>query len=83
MFLYKIIEKSQIFLIALFHIGVLCSKTLDGLSRVRKYFFQNFFCFFVILLIRIMGICCGPFDFFCLGGQYYDLGHPISYGIRR
>ena len=29
-----------------------------------------------MLLIHIMGICCGPFDFFCLGGQYYDLGHP-------
>ena len=21
-----------------------------------------------------MGICCCPFDFFCLGGQYYGLG---------
>ena len=22
-----------------------------------------------------MGICCGPLEFFCLGGQYYDLDH--------
>ena len=55
---------------------MLCSKILDGLSRVKKYFFQKFFCISVIVLIHIMGICCGPFDFFCLGGQYYDLGHP-------
>ena len=52
------------------------SKTLDGLIRVKKYFFQKFFCGSVIFLIHIMGICCGPFDFFCLGGQYYGLGHP-------
>ena len=57
---------------------MLYSKILDGLIRVKKYFFQNFFCGFVIFLIHIMGICCGPFDFFCLGGQYYDLGHPTA-----
>ena len=55
---------------------MLCSKTSDGLIRVKKYFFQKFFCVSVIFLIHIMGICCGPLNFFCLGGQYYGLGHP-------
>ena len=60
------IEKNKISLSTLFHIGVLCSKTSDGLIRVKKYFFQKFFCISVIFLIHIMGICCGPFDFFVL-----------------
>ena len=50
-----------------------------GLSRVKKIFFQNFFCISIILLIHIMGICCGPFKFFCLGGQYYGSGHPRAH----
>ena len=68
-------------MLVLFHISVLCSTTLDGLIRVKKYFFQKFFCLSVIVLIHIMGICCGPLDFFCLGGQYYGLGHPTVEAI--
>ena len=52
------------------------SKLSIGLSRVKKIIFQNFFWISIMLLIHIMGICCGPFEFFCLGGQYYGLGHP-------
>ena len=36
-----------------------------------------------MLLIHIMGICCGPFEFFCLGGQYYGSGHPNIQGLQN
>ena len=43
----KILKKKWIFLIALFRIGVLCSKTLDGLDRVKKCMkFFNFFFYY-------------------------------------
>ena len=29
-----------------------------------------------------MGICCGPLEFFCLGGQYYDLDHTIVQHVK-
>ena len=43
---------------------------------MKKCFFQKFFCIFLLLLNQIIEICCGPLEFFCLGGQYYDLDHP-------
>ena len=50
----KNLKKIWIFLIALFHIGVLCSKILDGLGRAKcTKFFKLWL--FVILLTWIMG----------------------------
>ena len=50
---------------------------------MKKCFFQKFFCIFLLLLNQIIEICCGPLEFFCLGGQYYDLDHPTVHKLRK
>ena len=61
----------------LFHIGALCSKTLNAISRVKKLIkFFNFW-FSVMILTQTMRKSCIWYDFFSLGGQYYGLGQSI------
>ena len=55
------------------------SISLIGLCQVKKLFLKIIFCIFSMLLNQIMGIFCGPFEFFCLGGQYYGYGHPNNH----
>ena len=58
----------------LFHIGALCSKTLNAISRVKKLIkFFNFW-FSVMILTQTMRKSCIWYDFFSLGGQCYGLG---------
>ena len=63
---------------ALFHIGVLYSKILNGLGRFKKWtkFFN--FQFSVIFLTKRMRKSCTQLDFVCLGGQYYGLGQSTT-----
>ena len=61
----------------LFHIGALCSKTLDGLGRVKKSMKKFDFHFFVLLLTQTMRKSCPQSEIFNLGGQYYGLGQSI------
>ena len=79
-FYIKIFEKkNQFFWLGLFHIGALCSKTLNAISRVKKLIkFFNFW-FSVMILTQTMRKSCIWYDFFSLGGQYYGLGQSIRY----
>ena len=62
-------EKNQIFFLAIFHKGVLFSKTLNAISRVKKLIkFFNFW-FFVMVLTQTMRKSCIWNDFFSLGGK--------------
>ena len=62
-----------------FHIGVLCSKTLNGLGRFEEWNFFFNFQFSIMLLTQRMRKSCTQLDFVCLGGQYYGLGQSNRY----
>ena len=54
----------------LFHIGVLCSKTFDGLGRLKKMYEKKFnFQFSVLLLTQKMKKSCTQTKIFHLGGK--------------
>ena len=78
-------KKNQIFLIALFHIDALCTKTMNAISQVKKWikFFKSWFS--VVLLTQRMRKSCPQSEIFSLGGQYYGLGQSnmqrFSFGL--
>ena len=63
-------EKKLIFLLALFHIGALCCKTLDGLGRLKKWTKKFNFQFFVLLLTQRMRKSCTQSEIFDLRGKF-------------
>ena len=64
------ILKNWVFVLHLFHIGALCSKTLDGLGRVKKSMKKFKSHFSVLLLTQTMRKSCPQSEIFSLRGKY-------------
>ena len=64
-------EKIWIFFLTLFHMGVLCSKNLNGLGRFEKWMKKFNFQFSVLLLTQRMRKSCTQSEIFSLGGKCF------------